>query len=276
MISSNAHSVKNAPNTALNQMGTEAFVSIRGLEKSYGPNIHVLKGLDLDMQPGDRIVVIGPSGGGKSTLLRCMMGLEEIAAGDITLGGEGYISAAPGKKGINKLNREVQKRVGMVFQHYTLFPHLTILSNLTLASVKSRGISRQEANAKAMSLLERFGLADKARAHPSQLSGGQKQRVAIARALMLSPELMLFDEVTSALDPELVNEVESVMLQLAEQKMPMMIVTHDMWFAKNIATRVVFCAGGVIVEDGTPEQVFGNPKEQRTREFLENVLHAGH
>lgn len=276
MISSNAHSEENGHNSTLKQTGANAFVSIRGLEKSYGPNIHVLKGLDLDMQPGDRIVVIGPSGGGKSTLLRCMMGLEEIAAGDITLGGEGYISAAPSKKGINNLNREVQKRVGMVFQHYTLFPHLTILNNLTLASVKSRGISRQVANDKAMSLLERFGLADKATAHPSQLSGGQKQRVAIARALMLSPELMLFDEVTSALDPELVNEVESVMLQLAEQKMPMMIVTHDMWFAKNIATRVVFCAGGVVVEDGTPEQVFGNPKEQRTREFLENVLHAGH
>ncbi|WP_438464149.1 amino acid ABC transporter ATP-binding protein [Marinomonas sp. PE14-40] len=276
MISTNAHPAKNRHQSTLNQIGADAFVSIRGLEKSYGPNIHVLKGLDLDMQPGDRIVVIGPSGGGKSTLLRCMMGLEEIAAGDISLGGEDYISAAPSKKGVNNLNREVQKRVGMVFQHYTLFPHLTILSNLTLASVKSRGVSRQEANAKAMSLLERFGLADKADAHPSQLSGGQKQRVAIARALMLSPELMLFDEVTSALDPELVNEVESVMLQLAEQKMPMMIVTHDMWFAKNIATRVVFCAGGVVVEDGTPEQVFGNPKEQRTREFLENVLHAGH
>ncbi|MEH6576556.1 MAG: amino acid ABC transporter ATP-binding protein [Amphritea sp.] len=276
MSSINTHLEMSASTSDVSNENADAFVSIRGLEKSYGPDIHVLKGLDLDMQPGDRIVVIGPSGGGKSTLLRCMMGLEEIAAGDITLGGEGYISAAPAKKGRNNLNKDVQKRVGMVFQHYTLFPHLTILGNLTLASVKSRGISRQDAEAKAMGLLERFGLSDKAKAHPSQLSGGQKQRVAIARALMLSPELMLFDEVTSALDPELVNEVESVMLQLAEQQMPMMIVTHDMWFAKNIATRVVFCAGGVIVEDGTPEQLFGNPKEQRTRDFLENVLHAGH
>lgn len=276
MSSINNHPEMSDSGVPVNSVSADAFVSIRGLEKSYGPEIHVLKGLNLDMQPGDRIVVIGPSGGGKSTLLRCMMGLEEIAAGEITLGGESYISAAPQKKGKNNLNKAVQKRVGMVFQHYTLFPHLTIMGNLTLASVKSRGESRKEAEACAMGLLDRFGLADKAKAHPSQLSGGQKQRVAIARALMLSPELMLFDEVTSALDPELVNEVEQVMLQLAEQQMPMMIVTHDMWFAKNIATRVVFCAGGVVVEDGPPEQVFGNPKEQRTREFLENVLHAGH
>lgn len=254
---------------------TDAFVSIKGLVKSYGPNIHVLKGLNLNMQPGDRIVVIGPSGGGKSTLLRCMMGLEHISEGTISLGNQKYIAADNTGKNGNFLDNTVQKKVGMVFQHYTLFPHLTILDNLILASVKSRGESKKEAIERARALLERFGLSDKEKAHPSQLSGGQKQRIAIARALMLSPELMLFDEVTSALDPELVQEVESVIVQLAEQNMPMMIVTHDMWFAKNIATRVVFCAGGVIVEDGPPEQVFGNPKEQRTREFLDNVLHLG-
>ncbi|TPE49466.1 amino acid ABC transporter ATP-binding protein [Maribrevibacterium harenarium] len=249
------------------------FIKIRGLKKSYSPEIQVLKGLDLDMYPGDRIVVIGPSGGGKSTLLRCMMGLENIDAGTIEFDSKMYI-AGKGVGKMNDINKSVQKQVGMVFQHYTLFPHLTILQNLTLAPIKSRGIPRSEAEDKARGLLKRLGLADKAGAQPSQLSGGQKQRVAIARALMLSPNLMLFDEVTSALDPELVNEVESVMMQLAEQQMPMMIVTHDMWFAKNIATRVVFCAGGVVVEDGTPEQIFTNPKEQRTRDFLEKILHT--
>lgn len=250
------------------------FIKIRGLKKSYNERLQVLKGLDLDMYPGDRIVVIGPSGGGKSTLLRCMMGLEQIDAGKIELADSCYISpnANPAKENI--IDKSIQKKVGMVFQHYTLFPHLSILGNLTLAPVKSRGMPKSDAEVKGRGLLKRLGLADKANAQPSQLSGGQKQRVAIARALMLSPELMLFDEVTSALDPELVNEVESVMLQLAEQNMPMMIVTHDMWFAKNIATRVVFCAGGVVVEDGPPEQIFTNPKEQRTRDFLDKILHG--
>ncbi|MCC4273901.1 amino acid ABC transporter ATP-binding protein [Marinomonas communis] len=252
---------------------TPAFIKVRGLKKSYSETIQVLKGLDLDMYPGDRIVVIGPSGGGKSTLLRCVMGLENIDEGTIEVDGKPYI-IGQGRTEKNAIDHTIQKQVGMVFQHYTLFPHLTILQNLTLAPVKSRGIPRSQAEEKARGLLKRLGLADKADAQPSQLSGGQKQRVAIARALMLSPELMLFDEVTSALDPELVNEVESVMMQLADQHMPMMIVTHDMWFAKNIATRVVFCAGGVVVEDGTPEQIFSNPKEQRTRDFLEKILHT--
>lgn len=251
----------------------EGFVTIRNLHKSYNNKLKVLDGLDLDMQPGDRFVIIGPSGGGKSTLLRCMMGLEEISDGVIRLGGKNYISPSP-KKGENTLSKEVQRQVGMVFQHYTLFPHLTILGNLILAPVKSRGVKKSIAKDRAMKLLARFGLADKADYHPSQLSGGQKQRVAIARALMLDPQLMLFDEVTSALDPELVNEVENVMMQLAEQSMPMMIVTHDMYFARKIATKVIFCAGGKIVEQGPPDEFFSNPKEARTRDFLQNVLHV--
>ncbi|MFB2604788.1 amino acid ABC transporter ATP-binding protein, partial [Rhizobium phaseoli] len=160
-----------------------------------------------------------------------------------------------------------------VFQHYTLFPHLSVIQNLILAPCKVRGEGKAKATARAQALLERFGLGAKANAYPAQLSGGQKQRVAIARALMLDPKLMLFDEVTSALDPELVSEVEQVILQLAAQDMPMMIVTHDMWFAKNIASRVIFCAGGVVVEDGPPEQVLGAPREERTKEFIDRVFH---
>ncbi|MGO7426242.1 amino acid ABC transporter ATP-binding protein, partial [Rhizobium ruizarguesonis] len=163
--------------------------------------------------------------------------------------------------------------IGMVFQHYTLFPHLNVIQNLVLAPCKVRGETKAKATARAQALLERFGLGAKSNAYPAQLSGGQKQRVAIARALMLDPKLMLFDEVTSALDPELVSEVEQVILQLAAQDMPMMIVTHDMWFAKNIASRVIFCAGGVVVEDGPPEQVLGAPREERTKEFIDRVFH---
>jgi polar amino acid transport system ATP-binding protein len=161
----------------------------------------------------------------------------------------------------------------MVFQHYTLFPHLNVMQNLILAPCKVRGEAKSKAQDRAQTLLRRFGLGAKAKAYPAQLSGGQKQRVAIARALMLDPKLMLFDEVTSALDPELVGEVEQVILQLAAQNMPMMIVTHDMWFARNIASRVIFCAGGVVVEDGPPEQVLGSPKEERTKEFIDRVFH---
>ena len=225
------------------------------------------------MHSTDRLVLIGPSGCGKSTLLRCMMGLETIAGGTITLGGDVYISCD--ERGKMLLNRKVQKEVGMVFQHYTLFPHLSVLGNLCLAPVRSRGVKKSVAREKAIELLERFGLADRAEFYPSQLSGGQKQRVAIARALMLDPKLMLFDEVTSALDPELVNEVEHTMMDLAEAGMPMMIVTHDMHFARNIATTVVFQDGGVVAEAAPPEELFGNPKEERTRNFLSNVLHIG-
>ena len=247
------------------------LVRITNLRKAYGP-VKVLNGINLDMQPGDRVVVIGPSGGGKSTLLRIMMGLEQISGGEIFFGGERYITAGEGRNPTT-INFAARKQIGMVFQHYTLFPHLNILSNLTLAPMKTRGMSKAEAQEKALALLKRLGLEQKAHAWPSQLSGGQKQRVAIARALMLDPRLMLFDEVTSALDPELVAEVEQLIMELAAQKLPMMMVTHDMWFARNIASRVIFCAGGVVVEDGPPEQVLGNPREERTREFIDRVFH---
>lgn len=249
---------------------TAALVSIRDLHKGYGPQIKVLQGLNIDMKPGERVVVIGPSGGGKSTLLRVVMGLEEIQGGSVSLGGQPYISVK-GKK--TAIDTELRKKIGMVFQHYTLFPHLSIMENLILAPRKVNGESAASARERGKKILERFGLAAKADAYPSQLSGGQKQRVAIARALMLDPKLMLFDEVTSALDPELVAEVEAVILQLADQGMPMMMVTHDMWFARNVASRVIFCAGGVVVEDGPPEQVLGNPREERTREFINRVFH---
>ncbi|MCL6284197.1 amino acid ABC transporter ATP-binding protein [Ruegeria sp. 2012CJ41-6] len=247
-----------------------AFVEIDGLIKRYG-TLSIFEGFDLNMGSTDRLVLIGPSGCGKSTLLRCMMGLEDIAGGTIRLGDDDYIDGAPNGK--MKLNRQVQKEVGMVFQHYTLFPHLSVLGNLCLAPVRSRGIKKSEARDKALGLLERFGLADRANFYPSQLSGGQKQRVAIARALMLDPKLMLFDEVTSALDPELVVEVENTMMELAEAGMPMMIVTHDMHFARNIATQVVFQERGKVIEAAPPKDLFGNPQQDRTRDFLRNVLH---
>ena len=247
-----------------------AFVEIDGLVKRYG-SLSIFDGFDLEMDSTDRLVLIGPSGCGKSTLLRCMMGLEDIAGGTIRLGGETYIEGA--ERGKMKLNRRVQKEVGMVFQHYTLFPHISVFGNLCLAPVRSRGVKKAEARDKAMTLLERFGLADRAQFYPSQLSGGQKQRVAIARALMLDPKLMLFDEVTSALDPELVVEVEKTMMDLAEAGMPMMIVTHDMHFARNIATQVVFQDRGKVIEAAGPDDLFGNPQEERTRNFLRNILH---
>lgn len=247
-----------------------AFVEINGLIKRYG-TLSIFEGFDLTMGTKDRLVLIGPSGCGKSTLLRCMMGLEVIAGGTITLGDESYISC--NERGKMSLNRKVQKEVGMVFQHYTLFPHLSVLGNLCLAPVRSRGVKKSDAQEKAMVLLKRFGLEDRAKFYPSQLSGGQKQRVAIARALMLDPKLMLFDEVTSALDPELVNEVEQTMMELADAGMPMMIVTHDMHFARNIATTVVFQDRGVVVEAAPPDELFGSPKEERTRNFISNVLH---
>lgn len=246
-----------------------ALLCVKGLRMGYGP-VEVLKGMDIEMKPGERVVLIGPSGSGKSTLLRVMMGLEQIQHGQITFGGDPYITADKGK---TKIDIGVRKKIGMVFQHYTLFPHLSVLGNLILAPCKVAGESRSSASERARALLERLGLSHRVDAYPAQLSGGQKQRVAIARALMLDPKLMLFDEVTSALDPELVAEVEQVILQLAAQNMPMMIVTHDMWFAKNIASRVIFAAEGRIIEDGPPEQVLGNPREERTREFLERVFH---
>ena len=250
---------------------TSAFVELRNVYKSYGENLVVMNGMSLSMRADDRLVIIGPSGSGKSSLLRCMMGLEGIQGGDIYFQGQHYIH---GESKNSKLDRKLQRQIGMVFQHYTLFPHLSVLGNLILAPVKVGGLSKAEATEKAKKYLARLGLESKLHAYPSQLSGGQKQRVAIARALLLEPKLMLFDEVTSALDPEMVIEVQNVMLQLAEQKMAMIIVTHDMHFARNIATRVVFCANGSIVEEGPPDELFRAPKEPRTREFLTKVLHV--
>lgn len=250
------------------------FVELRDVYKSYGEHLVVMDGLSLDMQADDRLVIIGPSGSGKSSLLRCMMGLEGIQGGEIHFQGSPYMRSS--NKGAQpSLDRTLQRQIGMVFQHYTLFPHLSVLGNLVLAPMKSGGMSRQEATERARAYLARLGLESKLHAYPSQLSGGQKQRVAIARALMLEPRLMLFDEVTSALDPEMVVEVQNVMLQLAEQKMAMIIVTHDMHFARDIATRVIFCANGSIVEQGPPLQLFRQPRETRTREFLDKVLHLG-
>ncbi|MBN3724405.1 amino acid ABC transporter ATP-binding protein [Burkholderia sp. Ac-20379] len=248
------------------------FVQLRDVTKSYGEHLVVMDRMNLDMRADDRLVVIGPSGSGKSSLLRVMMGLEGIQSGEIAFQGKPYIKGNEARAS-KRIDAKLQKQIGMVFQHYTLFPHLSVLSNLILAPVKVGGLSKAEATERARRYLARLGLESKLNAYPSQLSGGQKQRVAIARALMLEPKLMLFDEVTSALDPEMVVEVQNVMLQLAEQKMAMIIVTHDMHFARDIATRVVFCASGKVVEQGAPAEMFKNPKESRTREFLTKVLH---
>jgi len=254
---------------------SSAFLNVQNLLKTYADGkVRVLDGMNFHMEPGERVVVIGPSGSGKSTLLRCIMGLEKIDRGSIELENRRYIAANPKSRKDNFVDVQVRSKIGMVFQHYTLFPHLTVLGNLILAPVKARGESKASATERAMQLLTRLGLQDRSDAYPGMLSGGQKQRVAIARALLLDPKIMLFDEVTSALDPELVAEVEGVMLELAEQKMSMMIVTHDMWFAKRIATRVIFCADGNIIEDAPPSLIFEKPNEHRTADFLKKVLHV--
>jgi len=248
------------------------FLQLRGVTKQYAPGAVVMDGMSLTMRTDDRLVLIGASGSGKSTLLRAVMGLEPIQGGDILFEGQPYIHGAPSEKD-RRIDARLQQSIGMVFQHYTLFPHLSVLSNLILSPMKVRGVSKAAATDAARQYLQRLGLEDKLHAWPGQLSGGQKQRVAIARALMLEPRLMLFDEVTSALDPEMVFEVENVMLDLAAQNMAMIIVTHDMHFARHIATRVVFCADGKVVEDGAPEQVLHAPREARTQDFLQKVRH---
>lgn len=249
----------------------EDFIELRNVSKSYnGNDIVVMDGIDLKMRSDDRLVIIGPSGSGKSSLLRVLMGLEGIQGGEILFQATPYIRG--NEKCGTVLDEKLRAQIGMVFQHYTLFPHLSVLGNLLLAPMKVHGMSKAEATERAKTFLARLGLEDKLYCYPNQLSGGQKQRVAIARALMLEPKLMLFDEVTSALDPEMVIEVQSVMMQLAEQNMAMIIVTHDMHFARHIATRVVFCSNGKIVEQGPPEQLFTQPEEARTREFLETVI----
>lgn len=247
------------------------ILSIEAVSKSFANNVVVMDNFSLQLQESECISIIGPSGSGKSTLLRVLMGLDTIDAGEINFQKRLYIkgSSDPRKRTLDGIAR---RKVGMVFQHYTLFPHLSILSNLMLAPIKVLKKSRTEAREQGMRLLERFGLESKANQYPSQLSGGQKQRVAIARALMLEPTLLLLDEITSSLDPEMVEEVQKVIIQLAEQKMSMIVVTHDMQVAKSVASRVIFCANGKVVEQGPTEEILKNPKEVRTQEFLSKFL----
>ncbi|ODA10718.1 MULTISPECIES: amino acid ABC transporter ATP-binding protein [Paenibacillus] len=239
-------------------------IIVKNLKKSYGSN-QVLKGIDMQVREGEVVCVIGPSGSGKSTFLRCMNMLEEITAGEVIV--DDY-NLSDKNVDINK----VRENIGMVFQHFNLFPHMTVLKNIMFAPTELGKQSKAEARETALKLLDRVGLADKADALPGQLSGGQKQRVAIARALAMNPDIMLFDEPTSALDPEMVGEVLGVMKDLAREGMTMMIVTHEMGFAREVSDRVVFMDGGYIVEEGTPQEVFGNPKNERTISFLEKVL----
>ncbi|MDT1940568.1 MULTISPECIES: amino acid ABC transporter ATP-binding protein [Carnobacterium] len=239
-------------------------LKVENLKKSYG-SLEVLKGLDLEIQEGEVVCMIGPSGSGKSTFLRCMNHLEEINGGTVIV--DDYDLTDP-TIDIN----QVRQNIGMVFQHFNLFPHLTILENITLAPIELKKETKESAKKQALSLLETVGLQDKADAYPKSLSGGQKQRVAIARALAMSPDIMLFDEPTSALDPEMVGDVLEVMQTLAKQGMTMIVVTHEMGFAKEVADRVIFMDGGYIVEEGTPTEVFDHPKNERTKNFLEKVL----
>ncbi len=239
-------------------------IKVTNLKKSYGSN-EVLKDINMQVEEGEVVCVIGPSGSGKSTLLRCVNRLEDVTAGEVIV--DDY-NISDSRTDINK----VRENIGMVFQHFNLFPHMSVLKNITFAPVELKKQSEAEARKTALQLLERVGLSDKADAFPGSLSGGQKQRVAIARALAMNPDIMLFDEPTSALDPEMVGEVLGVMKDLASEGMTMMIVTHEMGFAREVADRVIFMDGGYIVEEGAPEQVFGSPQHERTISFLEKVL----
>ena len=242
-------------------------VELKAVRKSFGANV-VLRGIDLAVGEHDVVCLIGASGSGKSTLLRCVNLLERVDSGRIFLGGEEIT-----RRDVD-VNR-VRRRIGIVFQAFNLFPHMSVLRNVTLAPRETLGLSRAEAETRAIELLERFGLADKRDDYPDRLSGGQQQRVAIVRALAMRPELMLLDEVTSALDPELVAEVLEVIRELAAGGMTMLIATHEMGFARDIATRVCFLDEGVILEQGPPEQIFSSPREPRTRQFLQRIVEAG-
>ena len=242
----------------------ENKISVHNLKKNFG-KLEVLKDISIEIREGEVVCMIGPSGSGKSTFLRCLNMLEVPTSGEIWF--EGKLLTAPDTD-IDK----VRQKMGMVFQHFNLFPHMTILKNMTLAPMKLLKKSQADAETQARALLERVGLADRADAYPSQLSGGQKQRIAIVRALCMDPEVMLFDEPTSALDPEMVGEVLEVMKELAREGMTMVVVTHEMGFAREMADRVIFMADGKIVEEGTPEEIFSAPKQPRTREFLAKVL----
>ncbi len=240
------------------------IIETKQLKKSFG-NVEVLKGIDLAVKKGEVVVIIGPSGSGKSTFLRCLNLLEVPTGGEIFFDGENLLD--------KKTNIDLHRRkMGMVFQHFNLFPHMTILKNMTIAPIKLLKLSKTEAEARAKELLKRVGLEDRADSYPSQLSGGQKQRIAIVRALCMEPDVMLFDEPTSALDPEMVGEVLEVMKDLAKSGMTMAVVTHEMGFAREVGDRVLFIDDGVIMEQGTPEEIFENPKNPRTKSFLSKVL----
>ena len=241
-----------------------AKINVSNLKKSFGSK-EVLKGIDLEVAEGEVVCIIGPSGSGKSTLLRCLNKLEEVTDGQVLIDGQDITEKTTD---INKVREEI----GMVFQHFNLFPHLSVMDNITLAPVELKQKKKKTAKARALELLETVGLSEKADAFPSSLSGGQKQRVAIARALAMNPEIMLFDEPTSALDPEMVGDVLEVMKKLAKQGMTMVVVTHEMGFAREVGHRVIFMDGGYIVEEGTPTEVFGNPQNPRTQDFLNKVL----
>ncbi|MBE6968200.1 MAG: amino acid ABC transporter ATP-binding protein [Ruminococcaceae bacterium] len=255
---------------------TDILIRVRGLKKYYNLGaIKALDGIDADINKGDVITVIGPSGGGKSTFLRSLNLLEVPTEGSIIFNGVDITK----KKELNSEGKMVRldlnkhrEKMGMVFQHFNLFPHLSILENMTLAPIKVKGMNKIEAEDKAIALLERVGLGDRAIAYPIQLSGGQKQRVAIVRALMMEPEVMLFDEPTSALDPEMVGEVLEVMKELAESGMTMVVVTHEMGFAREVGTRTFFLCEGKLMEEGTPDEIFNNPQNPRLQDFLSKVL----
>ncbi|MDV6275236.1 amino acid ABC transporter ATP-binding protein [Rhodococcus erythropolis] len=252
--------------TAVNmgKSDTEVKISVKGLKKSFGDN-EVLKGLDVDIKSGEVVCVIGPSGSGKSTFLRCLNRLEDITAGSVRVD---HFDLTNKDVDIDK----VRQHIGMVFQHFNLFPHMSVVENVMLAPVQTGRSTKEQAREIAVKLLDQVGLAEKADAKPASLSGGQKQRVAIARALAMSPDIMLFDEATSALDPEMVGEVLQVLRDLAKQGMTMVVVTHEMGFAREVSDRVIFMADGYIVEEGKPENLFGKPQQQRTQDFLAKVL----
>ena len=240
------------------------MITVKNLQKSFG-DLHVLRGVDQHIFPGEKVCLIGPSGSGKTTFLRCLNLLEQPTGGQILF--EGQDITAP-QCNINK----IRQKMGMVFQQFNLFPHLTIMKNITLAPMKLKGMNKSEAEDRAMELLKRVGLQEKALSYPRQLSGGQQQRIAIVRALAMNPDVMLFDEPTSALDPEMVGEVLDVMTQLAQEGMTMVVVTHEMGFARQVADHVIFMDGGYIIEQGKPEAVFDAPKQPRTQDFLRKVL----
>ncbi|WP_157148643.1 amino acid ABC transporter ATP-binding protein [Brachyspira pilosicoli] len=240
------------------------MIKVENLHKKFN-QLEVLKGIDVNVEKGEIIAIIGPSGSGKSTFLRCINRLEEPTYGKIFIDGENILDK---KTDINK----IREKVGMVFQHFNLFPHKIVMENIILAPMKLKGYTKEQAETKALELLQKVGLVEKKDTYPNKLSGGQKQRIAIARALAMEPEVMLFDEPTSALDPEMIKEVLDVMIDLAKEGMTMLIVTHEMGFAKNVASRILFMNDGIILEDETPEEFFNNPKHSRTKEFLYKVL----